>query len=262
MVTHFTESDVVGALMAKHAEDVCVPGCKDGPTQHGLGILDLWVMKKSWAHPSFIGYEVKVSRSDFLGDIKWRKYRDVCTELYFAAPPGVIQPEELSDGVGLILCTKSATRIKRKAVWREPDEEKLRVLMTYVLMCRATIGDESKQYKPRSEADRWREWLKTTDDEERLGYLVSDKITTVARRMAKKYVEENEELRRENQMVKEVARRLREAGVDPLKPWETRARIDELTGGDLRQRLAAAHVKIGELLEALDSPVRAAKVSA
>src|SRR3990167_4868870 len=187
----FTESEITRTLLDRHADDVCVPGCKDGPTGVGLGIIDLWVMKKSWANPSYVGYEIKVSRSDFIRDDKWQKYRDVCTELYFAAPPGIIQPDEIPDGVGLILCTRAAARIKKKAKWREPDDEKLRKLMTYVLMCRAQINSEVTQYKPESNADEWREWLKKRVDEQELGYLVREKVTALARRMAKNHVEEN-----------------------------------------------------------------------
>jgi len=49
-----------------------------------------------------IGYEVKISRQDFLHDKKWEGYLEYCTKFYFAAPKGVIKPEELPESIGLI----------------------------------------------------------------------------------------------------------------------------------------------------------------
>jgi len=48
------------------------------------------------------GYEIKVSRSDFLGDDKWDNYLKYCNYFYFVAPKGLIGKHELPDGVGLI----------------------------------------------------------------------------------------------------------------------------------------------------------------
>lgn len=46
--------------------------------------------------------EVKSYREDFETDHKWEKYLDYATHFYFAAPAGIIHPEELPDAVGLI----------------------------------------------------------------------------------------------------------------------------------------------------------------
>jgi len=31
-----------------------------------------------------VGYEIKVSKSDFFNDIKWQEYLPMCNELFFA----------------------------------------------------------------------------------------------------------------------------------------------------------------------------------
>jgi hypothetical protein len=49
-----------------------------------------------------IGVEVKSSRADFSADRKHASYRGRVDRLYFAAPPGVVQPDELPRGVGLL----------------------------------------------------------------------------------------------------------------------------------------------------------------
>lgn len=48
--------------------------------------------------------EIKVSRSDFLSDIrseKWKRYCRFSARIWFAAPAGMIRPDELPDGLGL-----------------------------------------------------------------------------------------------------------------------------------------------------------------
>jgi hypothetical protein len=51
-------------------------------------------------------YECKVSRSDFLHDLKSKKYEnylDHSHRLFFATLPGIIEPKELPSAVGLIV---------------------------------------------------------------------------------------------------------------------------------------------------------------
>ena len=55
-----------------------------------------WRPGKSW------GYEIKVSRGDFLQDKKWKDYLQFCNYFYFLAPKGIIKPDELPKEIGLI----------------------------------------------------------------------------------------------------------------------------------------------------------------
>ena len=48
------------------------------------------------------GYEIKVSRADFLQDKKWESYLKFCNWFYFVTPVGIIDPKELPDSIGLI----------------------------------------------------------------------------------------------------------------------------------------------------------------
>jgi len=61
-----TAKDIIKILSHKHRDDVFVTECKNGPSNRGYLRLDAWVMARSWARPKVTGYEVKVSRSDFL----------------------------------------------------------------------------------------------------------------------------------------------------------------------------------------------------
>jgi hypothetical protein len=50
-------------------------------------------------------YECKVSRSDFLSDIKSEKYKgylEYCNKFYFATLPGIVKIEEIPKGIGLM----------------------------------------------------------------------------------------------------------------------------------------------------------------
>lgn len=162
-----TSDTVLRALLAKHSDSVCVPECKDGPTHTASHRrLDLWVMNKSWTHPRTIGYEIKVSKRDFVQDDKWQDYLPLCNELYFAAPKGLLTPAQMPGAVGLIELVGSRTVIRKKADHRQVQvPEKL---YRYVLMCRTRICDASTE----DPATYWREWLAKRKEDKELGYQV------------------------------------------------------------------------------------------
>jgi hypothetical protein len=169
-----TAKDIEALLATRHSKDLCVPQCKNGPSYavrgHRTQIIDFWAMKRSWANFSTFGYEIKVSRQDFLGDGKWQGYLPYCHEFSFVCPPRLIQPEELPQDVGLIWTSKNGKVLltKRKAVRRDvviPES-----LWVYVLMCRTAI---TREHDPGSDADYWRRWLKDRTIDGQLGGRVS-----------------------------------------------------------------------------------------
>jgi hypothetical protein len=67
--------DIKLALSKRHKDDYFLTEVKDGPTMGASHArIDAWAMKKSWSKPLVWGYEIKVSRSDFLNDTKWPAY--------------------------------------------------------------------------------------------------------------------------------------------------------------------------------------------
>jgi len=79
------------------------------------GIVDSIGLDISSSNPIITGYEVKISRGDFLQDTKWPKYLPFCHCLYFACPAGLLKPTEIDDKAGLIYCysDKKARTIKK-----------------------------------------------------------------------------------------------------------------------------------------------------
>lgn len=165
---------ILDLLAQKHAKDLFVPECKDGPTWTANHFrMDAWVLRRSWAHPCTTGYEIKVSRSDFVGDQKWPAYLAYCNEFYFACPTGLISPDELPKEVGLLWTTPNGGRLylKRKAVYRPvqiPDEVYRYILMSRVDVKRYSWDTDNRVY--------WRRWLAQEKVDGLLGRSVSNKL--------------------------------------------------------------------------------------
>ena len=69
-----------------------------------VGVADVVSLYESY-NPVCRVYEIKISHSDFLADFnagKYQRYLPHCSQMYFAAPKGIIKPEEVPPGTGLI----------------------------------------------------------------------------------------------------------------------------------------------------------------
>src|SRR5688500_474856 len=110
---NITARHIESLLAERHKADFFASQVKTGATHTNsdLLILDGWAMKKSWANPLSIGYEIKISRSDFLSDRKWHRYMPYCNEFYFVTKPGIIRQDEIPPEVGLILCSTTGTTL-------------------------------------------------------------------------------------------------------------------------------------------------------
>ena len=134
-----TEQQILEVLASKHTRDLFVPHCKIGPS-YGYGngqlILDAWVMPFSWVKP-IKAYEVKVTRSDFRRDHKWRAYLFYCNLFYFVTPWGLLDKREIPEPAGLIYITKTGAGIryikKPQPMWRNEISSSV---FQYVLMWR------------------------------------------------------------------------------------------------------------------------------
>jgi hypothetical protein len=166
-----TSKDILAGLALKHDKDLFVPECKTGPTvctRHFR--MDAWAMKKSWAHPEYTCYEIKVSKGDFVSDSKWTNYLPYCNRLYFVCPAKLISVDEVPDGAGLMWCTTTGkVYVKKRTPYRDIDDNKLNDVFKYILMSRTAIGNEHQS----DNLQFWRNWLVEKKINYSLGYQVS-----------------------------------------------------------------------------------------
>lgn len=169
-----TANKILSLLENKHINDVFIPECKNGSTwftNHRR--LDAWAMPKSWTNLKFIGYEIKVNRSDFLNDNKFQEYYKMCNELYFVTPKGLCQTNEIPEDCGLLEVSSTGNRLftRKKAKYRKIDFPE--DLFVYILMCRAKI---TKEKNLGSEINYWQQWLEEKENKQSLGHAVSKKL--------------------------------------------------------------------------------------
>lgn len=254
---------LLALLAVRHSRDLFIPECKNGPTVGGgHRRLDAWAMRRSWAHPLYSGYEVKVSRSDFLGDEKWAEYLPLCHQLWFVCPYGLITPEEIPDQVGLLWAAKTGTRLytKRKAARREIAEPV--ELLLYILMTRVRPLRDN-EWGPESQApiDYWRAWLATKEEKREVGHNVSASIRKILKKRVWEQETENRRLQAELEQVQELRDQLERLNLlHTIRGWhrddEVRQRVRAALAGAAAEipgaidRLVAAATDVRKALEA------------
>jgi hypothetical protein len=168
-----TADEIVLLLRARHSADMFWTEVKDGPTWGGTHLrLDALAIPKSWSPVRLIGYEVKVSRSDWIQDQKFIEYRNLVHVLWIAAPKGVCSPDELPPGVGLIEPAGKRLRTVRKPIVSEIVPPW--ALLLYLLMSRSRCTDG-----PESREDRIRKRLALAEASKLYGFNLA--VRTAAR---------------------------------------------------------------------------------
>lgn len=247
-----TADRIKGLLADKHKEDIFVTECKMGSA--GSRILDGWAMKKTWSPKTTIGYEIKVSRSDFLQDNKWQSYMGACHQFYFVCPWGLINKNELPAEVGLMCASKNGTRLytKRKAVYKKDAD--VEELLMYILMSRSKIVSSTfgyKQYEV-NKKKYWELWLKEKQLDSQFGKMVSRKISERLTKevnrveMQSKHVEaENRRLER----LKIIQQQLSDMG---LTEWDMRNVVDKGLGELLKKESRELKRNIQDMRKTMD----------
>lgn len=222
-----TARTILDLLATRHSKDLFIPECKDGPTQTASHLrLDAWAMRRSWAHPTTYGYEIKVSRGDWLHDEKWTAYLPLCRQFYLACAPGVIDKAEVPPGVGLLEASAKGNRLwmRRRAVERDvPLDE---ALARYILMCRVQV----QQPCTGNDLDFWREWLARRREGKSVGMYAARALREEWEKATAEVREDNSRLQRENDAlanIKEIAERW---GLPIDGTWATRGAMERKLG--------------------------------
>jgi hypothetical protein len=229
-------AEIVRLLSEKHKDDIFIPECKDGPSQGTNYLrLDAWAMAKSWSNPQATAYEVKVSRSDFLGDNKWPGYLAYCNCFYFVTPTGLVQSEEVSPDCGLMWVSKTGKLYtKKKAPYRQvqiPEE-----FYRYILMCRVAVTDRStfgrQLSDPEERRNYWAAWLKERKYRQELGWNVSKALKEVIDSQITAVEGVNRRLEKENAAyakVKEILTSLGLYGPEYVEEYRIKDRLAQLS---------------------------------
>lgn len=255
-----TSNTVVALLASRHHKDVFIPECKDGPTHYSShSRLDAWAMRKSWARPCYWGYEVKVSRSDFVNDNKWLAYLPLCNQLYFVCPAKLIKVEECPADCGLMWVASTGSRvyIKKKAPHRqiEPPVD----LLHYALMRAKSFapywqnGHGSGSRSERSEF--WRSWLSDKRDLRALGRQVGARIAHELKREVTAVQREQSKLKAQQEKLQRVQDWADAEGID-LTRWqweaEVRRRLNVEVPRELKDALRSVSERSQTLLKKLE----------
>ena len=222
-------NQIIELLKQKHFKDVFVSECKDGPSGVGGMRMDAWAMKKSWAHPLTVGYEIKVDRGDFLHDIKWHGYLPCCNEFYFVCPgPEVIQVSEIGPEAGLIYVTSTGNRLitKKRAPYRNitvPED-----FYRYILMCRVKI-QRAHLYFPDNEEETalafWKDWLANKTEQHIIGHRVSKRLAQLYEEKVEQQQRRSNEL--QNKLDKlETVQKLIEAFGIKINTWDLEHEVE------------------------------------
>jgi len=143
-------------------------------TSRGAPIMDAVAIRKSWTRWCVHGFEVKVSRADFLADKKWRQYLPHCNRFSFVCPRGVIGPADLPDpNMGLIWTTENGlyTRKAAQVVNCEPSLP----LLCYLVLWR---GESDANIRRRQALRTFADWQADKRGPTALGKLVSKGMAT------------------------------------------------------------------------------------
>lgn len=224
-MSKITAEHIKKLLSKKHKKDVFVTECKLGSSWNKKigtsGSIDFWTMKKSWANPMLTGYEIKVSRSDFLNDNKWTKYLPFCNKFYFICPYGIISKEEVGDFAGLMYVSSNCTTtyIKKKAPIREIDENSISDLYKYLLMSRTKIISSTFNGEYLTEAENRKinvkKFLTSKEEDRNYGRVASGKLRKLFDDKIINIQEENKQLKREIKQFKYLKERLESFGLNP-----------------------------------------------
>lgn len=172
-----TSYEIKEALARKHGNrEFFMAEVKNGPTGVVTGQLlqfDGVAIYKSWSNPQIRGYEVKVSRSDFLRDAKYPCYLPYFHEFYFVVPKGMVQKNEVEEGIGLMWYDPETGVLttKKRAVHRKIEVDA--AFLLYIIMTRLS-SDRAPFMHNKGEV--FQAWLKGKETSRELAYRVKSKL--------------------------------------------------------------------------------------
>lgn len=147
-------ADIVALLKQKYQHGwIVITELRRSPGWVEERTIDVFVMHQ-WPSEGFkrIGYEIKISKSDFHREIKKpqkrKSFREMSNEFYFIAPAGIIDAEKVPTDCGLIEVTPEGKLIKVvDSPWLEsnPDWNIVAALVRRALEMEVTYDGDSRR---------------------------------------------------------------------------------------------------------------------
>lgn len=249
---------ILRGLSRRHAKDAFFTYVKNGPTHverpEGLRVFDALAMAKSWAHPLFTGYEIKVSRSDFVRDTKWDAYLQYCHRFYFACPAGLLAAQEIPDPAGLVWVYPESLAVRTvKAAKHRPI--KIDWMLLYYIIMSKLESDRHPFFS--SQREFLETWVKDKEYRQDLGHRVKSRMAELLDEYQRK-AEEGDRIRREHDAQKTVLdsllKTLEAAGVR-IDWWGLRNGYPDATLRAVAERMATSTPP--GLVERIDDAIRA-----
>jgi hypothetical protein len=170
-----TSAEIKKALALINTKAYFLTEVKSGSSYMGTAnrILDAIAIHKSYTNKCIVGYEIKVSRSDFKGDNKMFTYLPLVHKLYLVCPKGLIQPEELPLEIGLMWYNpeKKTLTYKKKTPAREIEIST--DMLLYIIYSRLE-HDRIPFYSDKAEF--YRDWLDDKITNKELGRKVGSRL--------------------------------------------------------------------------------------
>ncbi|MFH2116745.1 MAG: hypothetical protein ABII85_01735 [Bacillota bacterium] len=184
MKTFVTERDITLALKMRHNRrgDYFASQVKMGSA--GNKILDAIAIPITWSPITIIGYEIKVSRADFMNDQKYPHYMSTCNLFYFVVPKGLIEKDEVPLTVGIIEYNNGNLRQIKKPLYR-----KVEINTDMLLHC---IFYQVHQYNRPKTRQEYLDDVKAKVESKNYGNKISEKIKELERRLTREGIEEDQ----------------------------------------------------------------------
>lgn len=201
------------------------PGARRTTRQIDFVAVNRWESRRG----QVVAVEVKVDRADFAREVetpeKRAAWEDVASEFWFATPAGLVQPDEVPEGCGLLEVWGQKLRARKRAQARKTagaDPPLLRAIV------RRLAGDVEQAEREREAFAEFRGRSLSFDDLELMARRIAERrhesaVTREARRIAE---EQRADAKRRHEdywgprkeIIRELERLCRE--VDPSLRWD------------------------------------------
>lgn len=221
--------DIKNLLFIKYKDDhLFIPECKSGKSDRGVKILDGIAIRKSYSNFNILGFEIKVSRSDFIKDNKMYSYLDYCNQLYLVCPTGLISVDEVPENIGLMYVSKgNKIFTKKKAKRREIDFPE--DMFKYILFSRVKpVGSFDSRLTGEDNINYWKKWLTVKDESNLIGRSVSKKLREIVKKEIEEVRRNNKTLTLENEKLRDIKKFLDDNGIDCRYSFNAINRINDL----------------------------------